>query len=160
VPRTCLTARDAFAEHFDVTALRWRSDHVTRLLRLTGERPQRVADARAILGDLGMGHGRSAEIGGVFDHGVLWGRSRTPLMIVGHPYGIDADERSWLAELGRCFPGLTVAVDDRPSYYGSGTNHVRIALAEVRRPFTAPPSTPKTREAARTARNAFADVFA
>jgi hypothetical protein len=148
--------RDQFALNLDVRPMRWSSYNVSRMLRLTGERPERVKAMRRLLGDLGMGHASWAGIGGVFDHGELWGRDRTPLMIVGHPYQIDADERAYITELAR-FSMLRVNVDDRVSYYGFGTHHVRIGLAEVRRPFAKPPSTYKTRSAALAARRAFAE---
>jgi hypothetical protein len=156
MPPIFLTHRDVFAYEFGVSRMKWSAHHVSRLLRLTGERPQRVAEMREILGHLGLGSASWAGIGGVFDHGELWGRARTPMMLVGHPYGIDAREHMLLAELAR-FSTLRVNVDDRPSYYGHGTNHVRVELAEVRRPFVKPPSTQKTRKAARAARRAFAE---
>ena len=55
--------------------------------------------------------------------------------------------------------GSTVAVDDRPGYYGFGTHHVRVEVREVRRPYEKPPSTRKTRRAARAARKAFGEEF-
>jgi hypothetical protein len=63
-----------------------------------------------------------------------------PLLLVGHPYGVNDFERRLLAALAQ-FTTLRVAIDDRPNYYGFGTNHVRVELAEVRRPFTAMRST-------------------
>jgi hypothetical protein len=158
VPPLFLTQRDAFAYDYAVAEMRWSSRNVSRMLRLTGERPERVKAMRWLLGELGMDHSSWAGIGGVFDHGELWGRARTPLMLVGHPYGIDDDERTLLAELARFGP-LRVSVDDRPSYYGHRTNHVRVELTEVRRPFAKPPSTWKTRIAACAARRAFAAEF-
>ena len=68
--------------------------------------------------------------GGAFDHGDFWGRDGAPVMMVGAPYTINERERAQLEALAQ-FSTLHVAVDDRPSIYGSGTHHVRIALAVV-----------------------------
>jgi hypothetical protein len=155
----------AFISEFGVRPIKWSSYNLSRMLRLTGERPERVAEMKAILCPLGLGdHGGQRYYswictGGVFDHGQFWGRGRTPIMMVGHPYQISQDERSLLAELAQ-FATLQVHVDDRPSYYGFSTHHVRISLTEVRRPWCADlPSTSWTRQAARAARRAFAEEF-
>jgi hypothetical protein len=113
---------------------------------------------RGILGALGLGDAPWLEQGGVFDHGELWSRFGVPSLVTGHPYQIGDDEAALLAELGR-YPTLRVGVDDRPSYYGFGTHHVRVELPEPRRPFAKPPSTAKTRSAARAARRAFEEAF-
>ena len=94
----------------------------------------------------------------MFDHGECWGRGGKPLILVGHPYQVGEEGRVLLAALAR-FGGLTVAVDDRPGYYGFGTHHGRVGVREARRPYEKPPSTYKTRKAARAARNAFEDEF-
>lgn len=156
------TLRSAFASDLAVRPCRWSAHNLTVMLRRTGDSPARVAEMRDLLGALGMdqcGHRHSwISMGGVFDHGEMWSRDGVPVVIVGHPYDIDPDERHWLAELAR-FPGLAVNVDDRPSYYGYGTHHVRVELAEVRRPFRTVPSTPRTGAYARKARRAFAEEF-
>lgn len=165
MPRVFLTRRDAFAHEFAARDVRWSGHNVSRMLRLTGERPARVEEMRAILDTLASDSGTWRAkagpwfgTGGVFDHGEMWGRGGKPVMLVGHPYGISDEARERLAALAR-FPGLVVGVDDRPSYYGHGTHHVRVALAEVRRPYEKFPSTPKTRKAACAARRAFAEAF-
>jgi hypothetical protein len=158
MPPIFLAQRDAFAYQFAVSPGKWSQHNVSRLLRATGERPERVAEMRAILGDLGMGDARWPCTGGVWDHGQLWSRFSFPWIIVGHPYYIDADQRALLADLSRRFPGLRVGVDDRSSYYGFGTHHVRVELVERRRPWKSYPSTPATRDARRAARKAFAEV--
>jgi hypothetical protein len=155
---TLPTARDAFAHQHQARAIKWSGYNLGRLLRLTGERPERVAEMREILDALGMGPMRHwPSTGGVFDHGEMWGRSGKPWCVVGHPYGVDDEERERLAILGRRFPTLRVGLNDHPSYYGHGTDHVRIEVIEPRRPFAKPPSTRKTRSAARDARKAFAE---
>lgn len=157
-----LPAREAFAHQHQAREIKWSGHNLGRLLRLTGERPERVAEMWAILGALGMGelscHRHWPCTGGVFDHGEMWGRFGVPWCVVGHPYGIDDEERDLLAILGR-FGTLRVGVNDRPSYYGHGTDHVRVEIVEPRRPFRKPPSTGKTRAAARAARMAFAEAL-
>jgi hypothetical protein len=156
--------RSAFAAESGVRPCKWSGHNVSRLLRATGERPARVDEMWAILGGLGMGNSigdcrRWPAPWGVFDHGEMWAREGLPCLIVGHPYQVSCypgDGRALLAELSR-FTSLRVAVDDRPSYYGHGTHHVRIELAEPRRPFAKPRATAKTRAAARAARAAFAE---
>ena len=137
----------------------WSGHNLSRLLRSTGERPERVNELRAILSALGGGGSRFAGKWGAFDHGKLWGRDRKPLMITGAPYQITNDERELLGMLAR-FGTIRVAVDDMPSDYGYGTHHVRIEVINPVRPFTRFPSTQKTRTASRLARRAFAEAFA
>ena len=150
--------RAAFAAELGLSEYRWTGSTVSRLLRATGERPARVEEMWAILGALGMGPSRSwPSHNGVFDHGTMWGRRGIPLMVVGDPYTIDADERALLAGLAR-HPTLAVAVDDRLSfYYPGGTHHVRIWVRGPRKPFDRGIATSKTRRAARAARAAFAE---
>lgn len=152
--------RADFARDFGSREIRWSGYNLSRMLRLTGERPARVAEMRSVFNALGLAgiSQRWIGMGGVFDHGVFWGRAGKPWALVGHPYGVNDDERGWLAELAR-FPTLRVRVNDRPGYYGFGTDHVRIELPEPRRPFVLLPSTRKTRAAARAARLAFAEAF-
>jgi len=152
--------RAAFARDFGAGEIKWGGRNLSRLLRMTGERPQRVGEMRSFLSVLGLDcdSARWVSRGGVFDHGEMWGRGGEPWAVVGHPYRIDDDKRGLIADLAR-FPMLRVSVDDRPSYYGFGTHHVRVELVEVRSPFKPYPSTPKTRAAAREARKAFAEVF-
>ncbi len=156
-------AREEFKAALGVEEIKWSGRNVSRLLRSTGERPDRVEEIRAILEALGLGNIKGwPGKGGVFDHGTSWGRrtkigprsSLVPFALVGHPYDIDADERGLLTELAK-YPTLRVAVDDRPSFYGFRTHHVRISVPEPRKPFDADVSTAKTRRAARAARHAF-----
>jgi hypothetical protein len=153
--------RDAFARALGgARRLRWCGRHLTRMPNRTGERPERVKERRLVLGELGLGAERWGPcLGGVFDHGEMWALPGGRYAVVGHPYGVDKNERAWLAELAR-FPTLRVSVDDRPSYYGFGTNHVRVENAAAYRPFAPPRSTRKTRAAALAARRAFAEEFA
>lgn len=139
---------DLFAAEFGVRPFQWGPSNINRMLRATGAPPDQVAAMWDILGWLSSGtrgelpwrrdgytYGRWLNRQwGVFDHGKLWGRDRTPTMIVGHPYHFSNDDRPLLEELGR-FSGLTVNVDDRAGYYGFGSHHVRIALTEIRKPF-------------------------
>src|SRR4051794_19198148 len=92
-----LTARDAFAYQHRVGKIKWSGHNLGRLLRLTGERPERIAEMRSILGRLGMGpYHRWPCCDGVFDHGEMWGRFGTPWMVVGHPYGINGERMELL----------------------------------------------------------------
>jgi hypothetical protein len=153
--------RAHFAYDFRAREINWSAWNLVRLLRLTGERPQRVAEMRAILDGLGLAGAsqRSIMKYGAFDHGTLWGRDGKPWALVGAPYDVDSTMRGWFAVLTR-YSGLKVSVDDRPGLHGLGTHHVRVELVEARRPFKLIPSTDKTRQAARAARRAFAEAFA
>lgn len=163
--RAAYEARRAeFARALGLSRLvKWSTYNLSRMLRHTGERPERVESIRALLRRLGMDCGCGRQwigTGGVFDHGEMWSRDGHPAVIVGHPYGISTDEEDLLAALARGFPTLRVTVDDRPSYYGHGTNHVRIELAAEHRPYRVPPATHRTRAYARRARKAFRESFA
>jgi hypothetical protein len=61
--------------------------------------------------------------GGPFDHIEMWGRDRTPLFLVGHPYDISKEATATLGAIRRL--GMTVVVDDN-GWYGFGTKHVRV----------------------------------
>jgi hypothetical protein len=137
----------------------WSVGNFSRLFRATGERPARVAELKDMFIALANNFPGPLVPGGVFDHGELWGRDRTPTTVVGHPYQISLMNRALLADLARRYPTLRVCVDDRPGYYGFDTHHVRIELVDVHRPFRTPRATRKTREAARRAREAFAEAF-
>lgn len=158
--RTAERLRTEFAAEFRVRPIKWSGHNLARMLRLTGESPARVAEMRSILGALGMGDPRCSWIAaaGIFDHGEAWGRDRVPRYFVGHPYQVGDEQRSLLARLSR-FNALIVHIDDRPSYYGFGTHHVRVELAGRRRPWMEMPATPWTRKAARLARRAFLEEF-
>lgn len=150
--RLACEARTAeFTKALGVRRYKWSRTNLMKMLRATGETPGRVEELRAILGELGMGDRTYPWISpaGVWDHGELWGKGGMPRLVVGHPYQIGDHERAWLDELSR-FATLKVSVDDRPSYYGHGTHHVRVELAEVRTPYGKPASTPATRAIGRT----------
>jgi hypothetical protein len=160
----------AFAAENDVVETDCSDRNLSLMLGSTGEQPERVAEMRAILSRASQGDpgGRSYYNGrtyqpslgcyGAFDHPTMWRRGRHPVMLVGHPYGLSDDVAAELDYLSRAFAGsLRVTVDAYPSFYGHGTNHVRVELVEVRRPFRKLPSTHKTRAAARAARKAFRD---
>jgi hypothetical protein len=160
---------EEFIRELGVREYRWSHHNISRLLRATGERPERVEEMRSLLGDLGtgdrhrigdsrMGYCYLIGAGGVWDHVKMWGRDRFPCIFAGHPYSIDDEQREMLAQLAQ-FPGLRVGVDDRPSYYGHGTHHVRVELTERRQPWKPYPSTVKTRSVKRAARKAFAEEF-
>jgi hypothetical protein len=149
--------RDAFLREHRAYSIRFSGYNLSRLLNLTGERPERVEAMRGLLDALGLDScdRRWISAGGVFDHGEFFARDGRPWALVGHPYGIRDEQREDLAELAR-FTTLRVAVDDRPSYYGFGTNHVRVELAEALVPWNKLRATRWTRYAAREARMAFA----
>lgn len=141
--------RESFAEEHEATAIRFSSYNISRLLRSTGERPDRVDEAWEFLIALGMdgaGGKQSPTQLGVFDHGVVWARWGRPWAITGHPYQITDLHRFTLTTLGRTFPTLKVAIDDRPSFYGFGSHHVRIEVPKPRRPYTVPLATRQTQE--------------
>jgi hypothetical protein len=72
--------------------------------------------------------------GAPFDHGDIYGRDRTPLFLIGHPYQLSSDAERTLAAIRSL--GLTVLVADKTrSWYGFGTLRVSVfsepALASV-----------------------------
>jgi hypothetical protein len=127
--------KDRFGREFRVREFQWSAHHLTRLLKRTGEDPERVKEMIQIVARLcggleGPRYCKTLDRGGAFDHGDFWGRDGAPVMMVGAPYTINERGRAQLEALAQ-FSTLHVAVDDRPSIYGSGTHHVRIALAVV-----------------------------
>jgi hypothetical protein len=155
-----LRLRQQFVIEHSARPIRWSGYNLSRLLNLTGERPDRIKKMRALLGLLGMGlQGCWPDQSGVFDHGEMWGRSGKPWAIVGHPYGVNAAEHGWLAALARFTPAIRVSINDRPSHYSRSTDHVRIELAAPHRPWTTFPATRKTRAVAREFRKALAEEF-
>jgi len=56
-----------------------------------------------------------------FDHLEMWGRHRTPLFLVGHPYEISKEAFETLDAIRRL--GMTVVVDVN-TWYGHGTMHI------------------------------------
>lgn len=146
-----------FADEFGAVRVRWSDYNLSRLLRLTGERPARVDEMRRMV--LGLCGPRFKWLSpvGVLDHGEFWGRRGRPWAIVSHPYHLDPGQRAAISELGRFTPRLKVSVDDRPSHYGFGTHHVRLEVPEPRTPYRKPPSTHKTRAVSAAFRRALAD---
>jgi hypothetical protein len=141
-----------FARDFGVKEVKWTDRNEARFVRSTGERPERAAELRDILHELG------AWGGGVFDHCTMWGRKGQPCVCIGHPYSVGREDWELLRALPVWFPSLRCAVDDRPSFYGHGTHHVRIELIDPRAPFKPLPATHKTRAAARKAREVFSEI--
>jgi hypothetical protein len=136
----------AFATSFGVRKATASAYNLSRMIRSTGERPGRVAEMKKIIHALASQSDRQCFFlgWGVFDHGDMWCRFGKPVILVGHPYDIADHEREFLTELGR-YNTLRVSIDDRPSYYGFGTHHVRIEVANPTTPYRVPKSTANTR---------------
>lgn len=66
---------------------------------------------------------RSTDICGTFDHSEMYGRDRCPLLMIGHPYGIDTNDIRILYEISKL--GLDASVDSR-TWYGFGTVQVAV----------------------------------
>jgi hypothetical protein len=75
-----------------------------------------------------LSHGK----GSPFDHVELWGRDRTPLFLIGHPYQITDEGRTTLEAIRAI--GLVVS-DYHPSWYGFGTRQIRVFDAATVRRF-------------------------
>ena len=122
------------ADDFGVLPAKWSGRHLVRILAMSGANQEHVAEALAILARLGLGsmptlYPKYPTLNSVFDHGEMWRRGRHPWAIIGHPYpcAVHDEERNLLASL-KDLGVLHVGVDDRPSYYGHGTHHIRISL--------------------------------
>ena len=68
--------------------------------------------------------------GSPFDHFEMWGRNRTPLFLIGHPYQITIEAQETLAAIRSL--GLVVS-DYHPSWYGFGTVQIRVYHAPTLR---------------------------
>lgn len=62
-------------------------------------------------------------LGSPFDHLELWGRQRTPLYLIGHPYHLEGDAMATLDAIRRL--GMSVRVDAY-GWYGYESIHVRV----------------------------------
>jgi hypothetical protein len=127
--------KDRFCREFCVREYKWSAHNLARFVNRTGEGPERIKEMKGIIAGLcggldGPRWCKTLSHGGAFDHGDFWGRDGAPIMMVGSPDTINEWEQIQLEALAQ-FSSLRVAVDDRPSIYGSGTHHVRIALAVV-----------------------------
>src|SRR5689334_19567508 len=78
----------AFLDRFLVREFHNSDHNVARLLRSAGARAPAVWD---VLLRLCPTRGSEA-ISGPFDHGRLFGRDRVPLLLVGHPYDLLAED--------------------------------------------------------------------
>lgn len=146
--------RQTFIEKFQCREIKWSAYNLVRLLRATGESPERLVIVRRALANLGMGqdwfrNSRSwPNTGGIFDHGEMFSQDGLPRIIVGHPYYISDEQQLFFHDLNQ-FTALRFYVDDIESYYGFNTHHIRIYLADPRKPYHKLPATPKTRAVAK-----------
>src|SRR5262245_31592117 len=91
--------RAEFAAAFGAKRIKWSGQNLSRLLRATGERPERVELARKLLDGAGLkrfGGSYWPQPYGAFDHGEMWSRDGKPWAIVGHPYQLNAEEQAAL----------------------------------------------------------------
>jgi hypothetical protein len=105
--------------------------HVLAVLRSGGAPRRDVLDAYDLLtGPPVVIRGREYRHSGLpsgwgaFDHGGVYGRARRPLVLVGHPYQLSADDHMLLDTLAAL--GLDVRTDGE-SFYGFGTFQVLVA---------------------------------
>lgn len=129
--------RDDFGRKNNLKLYKWSGFNLSRFINRVATSVDCHEEIRSIFGALGMSCGAGWKnrnnfypgTGGVFDHGHMWGRSGKPCTIVGHPYDIDDREKGLLIELARDYNIDTLfSEDEKLSYYGFGTWHVRIDL--------------------------------
>jgi hypothetical protein len=112
-----------FIDRHRVKRFSYRYKDLQALFKQGGADNARVKDVLercfdACNGMLGNYYGN----GRPFDHVELWGRDQTPMMLIGHPYGISDEGRVTLEAIR----GLGLVVSDyHPSWYGFGTCQVR-----------------------------------
>src|SRR4051812_22475242 len=86
--------RAEFARDFEARRIRWSGRNLSRMIRMTGERPGRIEDIRAILSPLGIGSDPSCpDQGEVFDHGEMWAAEDGRVILVGQPYDVRDESR-------------------------------------------------------------------
>jgi hypothetical protein len=114
----------SFLARFDVRPFRYRQRNLRLLLLQSGASEDQI---KAVMRDRwGAYQGRLSwyhAMGNVFDHYEMWGRDRTPLFLVGHPYDLGDESAVTLAAIRGL--GL-VASDYHPSWYGFGTVQIRV----------------------------------
>jgi hypothetical protein len=129
----CQQRRARFVEEHRVKKMGYSYRNL-RLLLMQGGHPD--AEVRQVLRDCFLARGAGLGVytkdrwlslcagrGRPFDHHELWGRDRTPLFMIGHPYHAACDEAQ--ATLNRLRSvGMEVRID-ATSWYGHGTVQVR-----------------------------------
>jgi hypothetical protein len=109
-----------YLQRYNLKEYRNTPHNVLKVLRSAGADEDDVKQAMRLL------DARCALFGGPFDHGRIYGRGGVPLVLMGHPYGLDTDDIQTLAAVADC--GLYVLVDHY-SLYGFGTLRVEVRHA-------------------------------
>jgi hypothetical protein len=135
----CLDRLNAFALEYRLREMKFSGRNINRVLWLgLGPEIARrfLGDGRIQSGGIGVAEWRleSDLRTGPFDHAECWGRDRTPLVLVGHPYDLHGERSALL----RCLEslGLDLFISREAGWYGFGTYHVRVSV-----PGTLPPPT-------------------
>lgn len=136
-----------FVERNRVTPFKMTGRNLHKFLAMGGSSESEVTSVvKDVFGCAGFGVLLQCQARGCpFDHGVLWGRDRTPMFLTGCPYDLSTEAMASLLRLEDL--GMWVHVDAR-SWYGFDTLSVRVYHKESWLPM---PETPKRTEASLTA---------
>lgn len=129
----CAVIRSAFIEAYGVKRYEPRYMNYQRLFAQGGAGNEAVK--RVLQGCFGASYQQMLNYtgnGNPFDHLEIWGRERTPLFLVGHPYNIRvAPDEPYISQEAAgtldALRGLNLAVrllGKQWSWYGYGTRHV------------------------------------
>src|SRR5262249_12687963 len=114
--------KDDFASTHDVRQYEFSTRNLLRFFRSLGASVDQASEVFRE-NSTRWAHGLiRPEFWKAFDHHDLWGRDGKPLILVGHPYGLDQNRPIYgaIASLG-----FEVRFDGE-SYYGFGTNQVLV----------------------------------
>lgn len=112
------TGRKEFVKKYGLKRMKWTARNITKLFR-QGTALDTEVD-RAMEKCFGLCSGELFTLygyGDPFDHCEMWGRDRTPLFMIGHPYpySFKADAMRSLSRI--CDLGLSVSVTGRSWYH-------------------------------------------
>ena len=122
----CERRLSEFVERYGVRPYQHRYRNLLALLSQGGKLKHAIHDV--LCRHFGQRHGTAVSAtftaaGSPFDHVELWGRDKTPLFLIGHPYGLDNDAHATLEAIRGL--GLEARIDGT-SWYGFSTVQVRV----------------------------------
>lgn len=134
--------RERFAREHRLREHRWSPRNVARVIRGGSDAEAVKAFVESIQASCWRAGGWEHQLAmdvlsgsySAFDHPECWGRDRTPLVLVGHPYDLGRDRVLQLRTLAAL--GLDLVVMPASGWYGFGTYHVRVSV-----PGSLPPPT-------------------
>jgi hypothetical protein len=127
-----------FRSEFGLRPAAWTSPNYKKFLDNVSRGNSAVrAAVKGTLASLGLqvkaGTGLVPDEGGIFVESEFWSKDDFITTLVAHPVRITNENLIRLKELS-IIDGVDVKIDDRESYGGHGSHHVRISVAGLKSP--------------------------